>query len=152
MNSIEEKIEKSTPETINEIKLGFLLSTAFTKYTQYLNNSLKEMDISLSQTRILLVLSHNDNVSIDYLSQKTGIGKSSITKSVKILEKKEFLIKNINPKDNRKKIISLTDKGRQIQIKALETNEEIEEKLEREIGTDAIKILKYQLRNLITSI
>lgn len=150
MQDIYQKIQTSTKENINEIKLGILLSTAFTRYTNHLNNILKEMNISLSQTRILLTLAHKDGVSIDHLSQKTGIGKSSITKSVKILERKEFITKEIDPQDNRKKIIKITNKGRKIQEKALEINQEIEETIEKQIGKQETNNLKYNLKTLIT--
>lgn len=150
MQDIYQKIQTSTKENINEIKLGILLSTAFTTYTNHLNNILKEMNISLSQTRILLTLAHKDGVSIDHLSQKTGIGKSSITKSVKILERKEFITKEIDPQDNRKKIIKITNKGRKIQEKALEINQEIEETIEKQIGKQETNNLKYNLKKLIT--
>ena len=93
---------------MSEKKLGFLIGDLFYTYTNYLNNALKEMDITISQARVLLVLAKNDGVSIDFLANKTNIGKSSITKSVKILEKKEFLTKEIDPDDNRKKIIKIT--------------------------------------------
>ena len=69
---------------MSEKKLGFLIGDLFYTYTNYLNNALKEMDITISQARVLLVLAKNDGVSIDFLENKTNIGKSRITKSVKI--------------------------------------------------------------------
>lgn len=133
-------------------KLGFLIGNLFNSYTNYLNNALKERDITISQTRILLVLAKNDGVSIDYLAEKTNIGKSSITKSVKILEKKKFLTKEIDPKDNRKKIVKITSTGKEIQKFAIKTNNEIEEKLNHQIGEKEIDDLKIKLEELITLI
>ena len=89
---------------MEEKKLGFLIANLFNDYTNYMNSYLKEMDLTLSQTRVLLVLALNNGVSIDYLAEKANIGKSSVTKSVKILEKKGFLTKEIDPEDNRRKI------------------------------------------------
>lgn len=135
-----------------EKKLGFLIGDLFYTYTNYLNNALKEMDITISQARVLLVLAKNDGVSIDFLANKTNIGKSSITKSVKILEKKEFLTKEIDPEDNRKKIIRITPKGKEIQKSAVKTNEEIENKLNSQIGEKGMADLKIKLEELITLI
>jgi len=135
-----------------EKKLGFLIGDLFYTYTNYLNNALKEMDITISQARVLLVLAKNDGVSIDFLANKTNIGKSSITKSVKILEKKEFLTKEIDPEDNRKKIIRITPKGKEIQKSAVKTNEEIENKLNNQIGEKGMADLKIKLEELITLI
>ena len=134
---------------MSEKKLGFLIGDLFYTYTNYLNNALKEMDITISQARVLLVLAKNDGVSIDFLANKTNIGKSSITKSVKILEKKEFLTKEIDPDDNRKKIIKITSKGKEIQKFAINTNEEIENKLNHQIGEKEMADLKRKLEELI---
>lgn len=137
---------------MSEKKLGFLIGNLFYTYTNYLNNALKEMDITISQARILLVLAKNDGISIDYLAKKTNIGKSSITKSVKILEKKKFLTKEIDPTDNRKRIVKITSTGKEIQKFAIKTNNEIEEKLNQRIGEKEIDELKIKLEELITLI
>lgn len=134
---------------MSEKKLGFLIGNLFYAYTNYLNNSLKEMDITLSQARVLLVLAKNDGVSIDFLSSETKIGKSSITKSVKILERKQYLTKDIDPEDNRRKIIRITSKGKEIQKQAVKVNDEIEEKLNAEFGKKEIESLKNELEELI---
>ena len=130
---------------MEEKKLGFLIANLFNDYTNYMNSYLKEMDLTLSQTRVLLVLALNNGVSIDYLAEKANIGKSSVTKSVKILEKKGFLTKEIDPEDNRRKI---TKKGKEIQKAALQINNEIEESIISKIGENEIKTLKEQLITL----
>ena len=133
---------------MKEKKLGFLIANLFNDYTNYMNRYLREMDLTLSQTRVLLVLGLNDGVSIDVLSTKSNIGKSSTTKSVKILEKKGFLTKEIDPEDNRKKIVKITKKGRNIQKEALRINDEIETSIISKIGEEEIKTLKEQLITL----
>ena len=133
---------------MKEKKLGFLIANLFNDYTNYMNRYLREMDLTLSQTRVLLVLGLNDGVSIDVLSTKSNIGKSSTTKSVKILEKKGFLTKEIDPEDNRKKIVKITKKGRNIQKEALRINDEIESSIISKIGEEEIKTLKEQLITL----
>lgn len=130
---------------MEEKKLGFLIANLFNDYTNYMNNYLKEMDLTLSQTRVLLVLSLNNGVSIDYLAEKANIGKSSVTKSVKILEKKGFLTKEIDSEDNRRKVVKITKKGKEIQNAALQINDEIEESIISKIGENEIKTLKKQL-------
>lgn len=133
---------------MEEKKLGFLIANLFNDYTNYMNSYLKEMDLTLSQTRVLLVLGLNDGVSIDFLAEKANIGKSSVTKSVKILEKKGFLTKEIDPEDNRKKIVRITNKGRDIQKEALRINDEIESSIVARIGEEEIRELKKQLFSL----
>ena len=64
-------------------------------------------------------------------------------------EKKEFLTKEIDPDDNRKKIIKITSKGKEIQKFAIKTNEEIENKLNPQIGEKEMADLKIKLEELI---
>jgi DNA-binding MarR family transcriptional regulator len=65
------------------------------------------------------------------------------------LEKKGLVNKKIDEEDNRKKVITATDEGKQIQKDAFEMNFKIEEKLKEELGNGAIKSMKIQLRDLI---
>ncbi|WP_296872251.1 MarR family winged helix-turn-helix transcriptional regulator [uncultured Methanobrevibacter sp.] len=65
------------------------------------------------------------------------------------IEKKEFLTKEIDPDDNRKKIIKITSKGKEIQKFAFKTNEEIENKLNLQIGEKEMADLKIKLEELI---
>ena len=134
---------------MSEKKLGFLLGNLFYAYASYMNSYLKEMDLTLSQTRILLVLALNGGISIYELSKATNIGKSSITKSVKILEKKGFLTKEIDSQDNRKKYIKITPKGLEVQKLAVRMNDEIENKINEEFGENEINELKEKLEQLI---
>ena len=101
---------------------------------------------------MLLTLYDYEGVSIDFLAKKTYMSKSSVTKAVKHLEKKELVKKEIDSEDNRKKIITTTNKGKEIQREALRMNFEIEEKLKKELGEELIKRMKIQLRDLILAL
>ena len=145
-------IKDADENTIDDINIGFIISVALNKYVQEIDSYLKEINLNLSQTKVLLTLYTYDGVSIDFLGKKTYMSKSSVTKAVKHLENKGLVNKEIDGKDNRKKIITTTDKGKQIQKEALEMNFKIEEKLKKELGNDAIKSMKIQLKNLILAL
>ena len=61
---------------------------------------------------------------------------------------KGFLTKEIDPEDNRRKIVKITKKGKEIQNAALQINDEIEESIISKIGENEIKTLKKQLITL----
>ncbi len=142
-------IRDADENTIDDINIGFIISIALNQYIQQTDGYLKEINLNMSQTKVLLTLYDYDGVSIDFLTKKTYMSKSSVTKAVKHLEKKGLVNKKIDEEDNRKKVITATDKGKQIQEDALEMNFRIEEKLKEELGNDAIKSMKIQLRDLI---
>ncbi len=58
-------------------KVGFLIGDLFLYLYQLPENALKEMDITVSQVRVSLVLA-NDGVSIDFLANKTNMGKAAL--------------------------------------------------------------------------
>lgn len=142
-------IKDADENTIDDINIGFIISIALNQYIRQTDGYLKEINLNMSQTKVLLALYDYDGVSIDFLTKKTYMSKSSVTKAVKHLEKKGLVNKEIDEEDNRKKVITATDKGKQIQKDALEMNFKIEEKLKKELGNDAIKSMKIQLRDLI---
>lgn len=142
-------IRDADENTIDNINIGFIISIALNQYVQQTDSYLKEINLNMPQTKVLLTLYDYDGVSIDFLTKKTYMSKSSVTKAVKHLEKKGLVNKKIDDEDNRKKVITATDKGKQIQEDALEMNFRIEEKLKKELGSDAIKSMKIQLRDLI---
>lgn len=142
-------IKDADENTIDDINIGFIISIALNQYIRQTDGYLKEINLNMSQTKVLLTLYDYDGVSIDFLTKKTYMSKSSVTKAVKHLEKKGLVNKEIDEEDNRKKVITATDKGKQIQKDALEMNFKIEEKLKKELGNDAIKSMKIQLRDLI---
>ncbi len=142
-------IRDADENTIDDINIGFIISIALNQYVQQTDSYLKEINLNMSQTKVLLTLYDYDGVSIDFLTKKTYMSKSSVTKAVKHLEKKGLVNKKIDEEDNRKKVITATDKGKQIQEDALKMNFRIEEKLKEELGNDVIKSMKIQLRDLI---
>lgn len=142
-------IRDADENTIDDINIGFIISIALNQYIQQTDSYLKEINLNMSQTKVLLTLYDYEGVSIDFLTKKTYMSKSSVTKAVKHLEKKGLVNKKIDEEDNRKKVITATDKGKRIQEDALEMNFKIEEKLKEELGNDAIKSMKIQLIDLI---
>ena len=73
---------------------------------------------------------------------------NSYLKEMDLTLKKGFLTKEIDPEDNRRKIVKITKKGKEIQKAALQINNEIEESIISKIGENEIKTLKEQLITL----
>lgn len=78
----------------------------------YINIAFKKMDISYSECIFLTNLYDNEGINQEELSSLLFIDKAITAKSIKSLEKKEFLSRKISDKDKRAKKIYLTDKGR----------------------------------------
>ncbi|GAA3560593.1 MarR family winged helix-turn-helix transcriptional regulator [Snuella lapsa] len=76
--------------------------------------------ISPIQIQILLFCaSHKqENLKVSFLANEFDLTKATISDSVKVLIKKELLLKKINPSDSRSFAVKLTKKGNEIVNKA----------------------------------
>jgi DNA-binding MarR family transcriptional regulator len=67
--------------------------------------------ISLAQWSVLIRLKDLPACSAQDLAQAVGVHPSTLTQSLKRLEKKGYIFVGKDPKDSRKKILSLTRSG-----------------------------------------
>ena len=63
-------IRDADENTIDGINIGFIISIALNQYVQQTNSYLKEINLNMSQTKVLLTLYDYDGVSIDFLTKK----------------------------------------------------------------------------------
>ena len=69
-------------------------------------------DINPAQGRILFPLWKEDGISIQELSARTALGKSTLTRMLDRLEAEGQIRREGSPRDRRKILIFLTDKNR----------------------------------------
>lgn len=75
---------------------------------------LLKLNIGFPEQVILMVLSLNDNVNQEYLSNYFNIDKGTIAKTVAKLEEKSLITKLKNSGNKRENIISLSSNGQKI--------------------------------------
>lgn len=74
-----------------------------------------ELGIQSSQLPFMVELLHYDKPVIqDELSAKLVIDKSSTARALDLLEQNGFVQREVNPDNRRQKLITVTDKGREI--------------------------------------
>ncbi len=90
----------------NQKEGGHLLSKIHQIGGRIFSRILKEngIEINPAQGRIMFVLWKNDGISIRELSEKTSLGKSTLTSMLDRLESSGY-IKRVAAKDDRRKII-----------------------------------------------
>jgi len=81
----------------------------------YLNKlAEKKLSLSLVQYHTLSLLVQFPAISPQVLAEKAGIHPSSLTQTIKRLEKKKLLFSTENPKDSRKKLLGITPLGKEM--------------------------------------
>lgn len=77
--------------------------------------------VTLSQCHLLLELDKTNNISLNELSEKLAIDKSSVSKTVENLVKANLIIRTIPKEDRRVTNLSLTKEGIEV-CKKINTN------------------------------
>ena len=109
---------------------GFLLWQVTTLWQREVKNALNVIDLSHSKFVILASLlwfkEQKTIVTQTTIIGHTKLDKMTVSKSLKILEKDDLILKCENEVDTRAKTIILTDKGIELAIKSLKIVENID--------------------------
>lgn len=100
-----------------ETKGGFYITQIKQLQDRIFEKMLQEHNIRLSggQGRILFILWKADHLTISEISEKTSLAKNTVSIVVDGMVKKNILSRDINPKNRRQTIISLTDYAKSLQ-------------------------------------
>lgn len=99
--------------------LSLQIMLAHKSYHHYLLKVLKEIDV-YQHYQIILLLSRSGRTTQKALCEKLQIEKSNMAAIMDILENKNYITREVNYKDRRGRLISLTPKSAQL-IEILES-------------------------------
>jgi len=120
--------------------------------TRAYQDDLDALGITYPQYLVLMILWEKDGVSINEIADKLILNTNTITPLLKRMEAMGLLNREQSKSDQRKVIVSLTDKGDEMQNKAAEIPNRMMQKLEIEPNENQLEellILKNQLNTLI---
>ena len=103
-----------------------LISILYREHAKYLNEKVKNEDLSFGLQPILITIYENEGIIQEQLAEKFHLNESTITRNLKKLEKKGF-IERIP--DKRKKIIKITKKGAKTAQKVMDYDDKWDEKI-----------------------
>lgn len=116
-----------------------------------------ESSIGISPTRyeIMQALLHTNHVTQVYLQNMLDIDRAAITRHLKILEDKGYVLKERNGANHREMVVSVTDQGRTVMTEGLFEHRKFVEKLLKGITQQDLTHLSTtlnQLKNNITEL
>jgi DNA-binding MarR family transcriptional regulator len=102
-------------------------------------------DISVAEWRLLARLGEHEELHSRGLGDTTFMDKSRVSRAIKQLEGKGYLVRRVDAEDNRASYLSLTVSGRelysQIVPRALDWEAELLSALERTEHTDLLRVI-----------
>ena len=99
---------------IRKVSLGHKVAQTAYKLNQELSKELKDFDIAPEQRVILEVVSKNSKISQNELSQYLEKDKTTVSRTLDVIEKKGYITRKYIKEDKRIKYITLTTLGEEI--------------------------------------
>ncbi len=118
-----------------------------------LNNRLKEYDITFSQLQVLLVIDEsNDKLSQKDIADILKIKHTSLIDVLKILERKELIIKSINKNDVKCNELALSKKAKDM-IRHLDLGrDETQEMMATTLGYSSVEEMLSKFREVLNKL
>jgi DNA-binding MarR family transcriptional regulator len=104
-----------TPPRLADL-LCFSLYATSLKMTQLYKPMLAELNLTYPQYLVMVVLWEEEGLGIRALAERLHQDSGSITPLVKRLEAGGYLIRNRDPKDERNRVLTLTEAGKQLRV------------------------------------
>ena len=134
----------------SEISLGMLIGQVHRLSTKrFVQNSHKYgLDISLDQWLVLGPVWKNEGISQKNISEYSGKDKTSVTKIIDTLEKKNLVVRVADQLDHRVKRVVLSNKGRELFLDVMPVMSQTRDELRNGISDKEIESLKIVLNKI----
>ena len=129
----------------SDIPTSPLISILYREHAKYLNEKVKDENLSYGLQPILVKIYKEENIIQEELARAFNLNESTITRNLKKLEEKGF-IERIP--DKRTKKIRVTKNGSKVARKVMDYDERWDEKLKSNLSDDEYTIFKDTLRKI----
>lgn len=109
-------------------------------------------EFNSEQGKILYSLWKDDCISSSMLSNRTGLALNSLTKMLELMEQKGLVTKKSCSDDKRKKLVSITEKGKIIQEKSAKINNEFENVFYDGFSEEDIRSFEESLKRILDNL
>jgi DNA-binding MarR family transcriptional regulator len=113
-----------SPPTISQHLCYKLYSTSL-RMTQLYKPLLSKLNLTYPQYLVMVLLWEQEGISLTEIAVRLGQDQGSITPLVKRLESVGYVIRSRNPLDERNKIVTLTNAGKELRGEALQVSKNI---------------------------
>lgn len=143
---------QNTEEYISNVAFMGKLSFIQRSQQKYLTQNLKNTEFIYGDIKLLMPLLKYNEASQEDLANTYGLNKSTVSNSIKRLEKQGLIKKIINPENRRKNKINLTDKGEKTAKEIIQLNKEWEEQILKDTNPLFFKELNKIANNCLNNL
>jgi len=114
---------------------------------------LEKLDITYPQYLVMLVLWEEDGMSVNAISKKLILNTNTITPLLQRMENQHLLVRQRSTHDERKVVVSLTEKGKALRLQAEDIPIQLGSKLvSGKFSVQEMQDLKAKLYELIAEL
>lgn len=139
------KLDLNRPE---DIPLNVCMNIVLRGQYKYFSQRLSDVDINPAEIPILVHLYLKSGVTQRCITKSLYLTESSVAKSLKKLENKDMVYREVDSDKKNRKLVFLTSKGRQITSNILYLGEEWENFIVKDLSAEEMKVLKKLLYDL----
>ncbi len=130
------------------LPVGKLITMISRGHTIYINRHLEDLNITATQLHLLFEISHQREINQEKIASRCNINKGSVARSIKKIEDKGLIKREIDENNRRQNKISLTQLGEETLNEAVK----IMNKWEDEVILDEGYIEKELLQKILKEI
>lgn len=97
------------------------------------DNAFRSSGLLSTQLGVLHVIYKSDSIRISHLAKELGMDRTTLTRNLSVLQRQGF-IKISSGKDNRTRIVTITNKGRTTIAKAIPLWNNVQNKVKEQMG------------------
>ena len=135
-------------ELSNESRVSYKFDRLNKDLTKYFNEKLKKQNVTRSEASILFILNKEDHISQSQLSKALEVNEATITRALTRLENKHLVEKVLSEEDKRKKLVTLTNKGKDICEEIMKHQEEFKKDLFEDFTDEELENLKNSIEKI----
>lgn len=134
-------------EELLDMPLGSLITTISRAHLAFLYGEIGKFGITGGQFQFLMGLAREDGITQEELANNFHMNESTIARALRKLEDANMVQREVDETNRRRKIITVTEKGRTAVDTIRKMDENWEERV-RSLSADEKKELKEMLRTL----
>ncbi|MCF0226226.1 MAG: MarR family transcriptional regulator [Methanobrevibacter sp.] len=142
-------INEMNDEDLDNIDLGHLISDVNRFFSSFVDKKLSPYNITSSQAQFLGVLFEKDHISQEEICSILDMTEGTVARTIKRLEDKGFVKREVNPNDRRKKVVILTDSGRNTMAEIIKSSIEVKTRIEESIPKEDIRNFKVTILQMV---
>lgn len=129
-------------------EFGRWISILYRQFQIYINNELKDLGITSAEYIYLIKLYENKELTQENLAEIYYIDKAAITRSIKSLEDKGYIMRIKNERDKRSYRIQVTEKALKTKHRIYDALKSWDDLISLDVSDEELKMVSHIIRTM----